>query len=249
VSDVAVLAGRHLRLMSRRPASIVSAVVMPLLFALLFFTVFGRVMDRAGIDYVAYLLPAVVVQAMFFTAMSSAILAAEDANGGTLARLRTMPVGRSAPVLGLLGAELTRALISTAVLVPFAVAAGFRFGGGFLASIGFVVVTLGFAATLCTGFIALGLALRRIEAVQIAINLIYFPFLLLSNAFAPTSAFPSWLRTIVGQQPVSRVADALRALTTEGAAVARPVYFAGAWLAGLLLLGAVAATRFVGRQA
>ncbi|MFY1632862.1 ABC transporter permease [Solwaraspora sp. WMMB335] len=247
--DSAILAGRHLRLMSRRPASVLGAVVLPLVFALLFFTVFGRVMQRAGIDYVFYLLPAVITQASFFTAMSSAILAAEDVTGGALRRLRAMPVGRAAPVLGLLGAEVARAALSIGVLVPLALALGFRFRGGPAATVGFVLFFLCFAAVLCTCFIALGLSLRRVEAVQAAVNLIYFPFLLLSTAFAPASAFPAWLRPVVEHQPVSRIVDAARALADTGAGTALPVLIAAAWLGGLLVVGLTMATRAVGRSA
>ncbi|MBX6388962.1 MAG: ABC transporter permease [Frankia sp.] len=248
-ADAAMLAGRHLRLMSRRPASVVSAIVLPLIFVLLFFTVFGRVMDRAGIDYIDYLLPAAVIQAVFFCGISAAILAAEDASGGMLNRLRTMAVSRSAPALGLLGAELARSLLSLGVLLAIGTAFGFRFHGGPWRALGFPVVMLAFAAALVSCHIALGFALRRVEAVTVATNLVYFPFLLLSNAFAPAAAFPSWLRPVVEQQPVSRVADALRALTTSDAALARPLLIAGAWLAGLLVLGALGASRALGRSA
>jgi ABC-2 type transport system permease protein len=247
--DVAVLAGRHIRLMSRRPASIISAIVLPLVFALLFFTVFSRAMKRGGIDYIDYLLPAVVIQAVFFTGMSSAILAAEDALGGTLRRLRTMSVSRPAPALGLLAAELTRVLLSLCVLLAIGAALGFRFHGGPWKALGFPVVTLVFAAGLVTCHIALGLALRRLEAVTTATNLIYFPFVLLSSAFTPASAFPSWLRPVVEQQPVSRVAEALRALTATDAAIARPLLIAAAWLLGLGVVGVVGASRALGRAA
>ncbi|MEX5633995.1 ABC transporter permease [Parafrankia sp. FMc2] len=247
-ADAAMLAGRHLRLMTRRPASIISAIVLPLIFVLLFFTVFGRVMARAGIDYINYLLPAAVIQAVFFSAISSAILAAEDVVGGTLHRLRTMAVSRSAPAFGLLAAELARSVLSLGVLLAIGTALGFRFHGGPWQALGFPVVMLAFAAALVSCHIALGFALRRVETVTVATNLIYFPFLLLSSAFTPAASFPSWLRPVVEQQPVSQVADALRALTTQDAALARPLLIAGAWLAGLLLLGALGATRAVGRS-
>jgi len=248
-THVAVLAGRHLRLMSRRPASVISAIVLPLVFALLFFTVFSRVMRRGGIDYIDYLLPAIVIQTAFFTAMSSAILAAEDALGGTLRRLRTMSVSRPAPALGLLTAELTRALLSLGVLLAIGAALGFRFHGGPLKALGFPVAMLVFAAVLVTCFIALGLAIRRIDAVSTTTNLIYFPFMLLSSAFTPAASFPSWLRPVVEQQPVSRVADALRALIAHDAALARPLLIAAAWLLGLGVVGVLAASRALGRAA
>ncbi|MFF2084024.1 ABC transporter permease [Nocardia sp. NPDC058176] len=245
-ADTAILAGRHLRLMSRRPASIIGAVVLPLVFATMFYVVFGTVVERRiGGDYGQYLLPAVILQAMLFTAMSAAILSVEDVTGGMIRRLRSMAVSPVSPVLGLVGAELTRALVTIAVLVPAGALMGFRLGGGLLASIGFVLVTLLFAAVVCTGFIAIGFAVGRVDSVQVVTNVIFFPFLLVSNAFTPTEAFPDWLQPFVANQPLSRTADAMRALADPQAAVARPVTIALLWLGcGFVLCVAVAARTY-----
>lgn len=246
--DGGVLAGRHLVLMSRRPASIVSALVLPLVFTVLFFAVFERLMRRAGVDYAQYLLPAVIVQAAFFTGMSAAVLAAEDSAGGMLRRLRGMPIARSAPALGLLGAELFRTVASLAVLVALGALLGFRFHGGALATLGFLGLAVATALTCCAGFIAIGLALVRVEAVQALGNLIYFPLLLLSNAFTPAAAFPGWLEPVVANQPVSRVADAMRALADGAAPAARPVLIAVAWLGVLFLVCTALGARAFGRS-
>lgn len=245
--DGLLLGGRQALIMRRRPASVASAVVFPVVFTLLFFTVFKRVMERIGIDYAQYLLPAVVVQAMFFTGMSSAVLAAEDAAGGMLTRLRAMPVSRAAPYVGLLTAELTRAVISLAVLVPLGLVLGFRFHAGALPAVGFALVALAFAATACSGYIALGLRTRQPATAQALVMLPYFPLLLLSNAFTPADRFPGWLQPVVRNQPVSRVCDALRALSTSGAATVRPALQALAWLVPLFAAFTLAAARAFGR--
>lgn len=246
VTDTAILAGRHLRLMSRRPASIISAVVLPLIFAVMFYVVFGTVVERRiGGDYGQYLLPAVILQAMLFTAMSAAILAVEDVTGGMIRRLRSMAVSPTAPVLGLVGAEMTRALLTIAVLLPAGAVMGFTLGGGVLASLGFVVIALLFGAVVCTGFVAIGFAAGKVDSVQVIANVIYFPFLLVSNAFTPTEAFPGWLQPFVANQPLSRTADALRALAADEVARTRPVTIAVLWLVGgFVVCVALAATTY-----
>lgn len=242
-NDSVVLARRQVLIMRRRPASIASAVVFPAVFTLLFFTVFRGVMERIGIDYAQYLLPAVVIQSMFFTGMSSAILAAEDASGGMLTRLRSLPVSRIAPFAGLVAAELTRAVVSIAVLVPLGLVLGFRFHGGPLPSVGFVAMAVAFAAVACAGYIALGLRVRQPDAAQALVMIPYFPLLLLSNALTPASQFPHWLQPLVRNQPVSQVIDALRALAASGAPVAGPVAKALAWLVPLFVAFALVARR------
>lgn len=248
VVDGLVLGGRQMTIMRRRPASVVSAVVMPLVFTLLFFAVFERVMERIGVDYAQHLVPATVVQAMFFTGMSAAVLAAEDAGGGMLTRLRALPVDRGAPFVGLLAAELTRALVSLAVLLPLGMALGFRFDGGPLGAVGFVLLSVAFAATVCAGYIGLGLVVRKGEVAQAMAMLPYFPLLLVSNAFTPADRFPGWLQPVVRNQPVSQACDALRALAADGVGFGRPVAEAAAWLVPLFAGFAVLAARGFGRS-
>ncbi|MGH3908040.1 MAG: ABC transporter permease [Pseudonocardiaceae bacterium] len=248
VPDSALLAARYLRLMTRRPASLVGALVLPLMFTLLFFAVFQRPMIRAGIDYAQYLLPAVIIQAVFFAGISAAVFAAEDASGGVLQRLRGMPIARAAPAGGLLVAEVTRALVATAVLIPVGLVLGFRFEAGVLAAVGFVALVCLFALTVCAGYLTLGLWASRPDTAAAAGNLVFLPLLLASDAFTTTEAFPDWLEPMVGNQPVSRVADALRALSTEGAVAARPVLVAVSWLVPLLVLFGVLAAHAFGRR-
>ncbi|WP_066902498.1 ABC transporter permease [Millisia brevis] len=244
VGDTVMLARRHLRLMSRRPASIMSAILLPLVFATMFYVVFGTVVERRiGSGYGQYLLPAVLLQGMLFTAMSAAILSVEDVTGGMIRRLRSMAVAPVAPVAGLVGAELCRAALTIAVLIPAGALMGFRLHGTPLASIGFVVVALLFCAVACTAFVAIGFAIGSVESVQAVTNAIFFPFLLVSNAFAPTDAFPGWLQPIVANQPLTRTVDALRALASSGDALARPVSIALAWLVGLLVVATFLAAR------
>lgn len=233
--DAFWLSARHVRLMSRTPASVLSALLFPLVFAGLFFTVFGGLMEQRGIDYAQYLLPAIVVQAMMFAAISSSIWAAQDSSNGMVTRLRAMPVARSAPVVSLMGGELVRCVVSVAVLVGAGYAVGFRFERGGEWSIPFVLVALGCAAAGCMAYLCLGFALGDEETVRAVGGVLYYPFVLVSNLFVPTAAFPGWMQPFVENQPLSRIADALRALSTVGGDdPLRACAIAGAWIVGIV---------------
>ncbi|SMX87245.1 ABC-2 type transport system permease protein [Brevibacterium sp. Mu109] len=250
VEDVTSLTGRHVRLMSRRPSSMISAIVLPLVFAALFLAVLGRPMERTGVDYVQYLLPAIVIQAMFFTAISASIWAAEDAAGGMIDRLRSLPISRTSPVFGLLGGELTRAVVSVAVLIAAGLVMGFELQRGIAGAVAFVLVALGWAAAGCMAYLVLGFAIAKVETVQITGGLIYYPLLLVSNLFVPAQAFPDWLRPIVENQPFSRIADALRAVSTDGYdEPLRAVIIAAVWIVVVVAVFAALAPRAFGRKA
>lgn len=259
VTDTLLLAKRSIVLMSRRPISIIGAVVMPVMFATLFFTIFGRVMERAGMDFAQYLLPAIIMQAVFFSAMSGSVWAAEDASSGMSSRLRAMPIARSAPVIALLAGETVRGLFGSAILIAIGYAVGFRLETGVfgaLALIGIIVVA---SVAIVLPYLVLGYALADPEATQAIGGVIYFPLLLVSTLFVPKRAYPGWLQPIVENQPLSRITEAMRAVSTDAATVAtnagqpvnttHAVLIALAWCVGSVIVFGALAPRVFGRTA
>lgn len=216
VRDGRLLLGRNVLRLMRNPVSVTSAAVIPLVFLLGFSAVLSRSMDRLGIDYAQYLPPIVVVQAMFFTAISSAYFLAEDRISGMLERCRSLPVHRWSVVLGRVGADAVRALVSMVVVLLGAAALGFRFHAGWAAGLAFAGLTLMFAMIAAAGCALVGLRARDAEAATSALMLPYLPLLMLSTGFVPLGGFPGWIQPFVEWQPVSLTVDALRALSTGG---------------------------------
>ncbi|MBD0024111.1 multidrug ABC transporter permease [Gordonia pseudamarae] len=248
VTDSLALAGRHLRMMSRRPASIVGALVLPVIFAVLFLTVFGRVMDRAGIDYAQFMVPAIVLQSVFFSGMSISIWAAEDATSGMIGRLRSMPIARMAPAMALLIGETIRTVIGSLVLIVVGYIAGFRFETGIVGFLGFVGLVVCATFAICLPYLVLGYGLGKTEPVQAIGNLVYFPLLLVSTLFVPAQAYPDWMRPIVENQPISRIGEALRAASTLGMEnTTSTVLIALAWCAVLTAVFAAFVPRAFGK--
>lgn len=203
-------------------------------------------MEQRGVDYVQWLPPIVVLQSMLFVAMSSADAIAADVQQGMFNRFRTMPLGRLAPVVGRLGADLCRALVACGAAIGTAAAFGFRFEAGAGAAAGFVALAVAFALCLSVGCVALGLAVGNPEHTASAMLVPQLLLTMLSTGFTPVTGFPGWIRPFVRDQPVSQAADALRALASGGQ-TARPVLITAAWLVALLAVFAWLAGRTLGR--
>ncbi|MEO0968702.1 MAG: ABC transporter permease [Cyanobacteria bacterium J06639_18] len=240
-SDSLLLARRNLILLTRFPTAIVAVVILPILFFSGFLLTFQQLMAVQEINYVQYLVPIITLQAMFFTAMGSAINLASDMNTGMLQRCRAMPISRLAAFGGLAIAYLVRALITLVILLCLAHFYGFRFQGGFFATLGFIALSLLFAIAAIVGYSVFALVLKKPELVE-SLNIVpYAPLLLLSTGFSPRENFPNWLQPIVSNQPVSHTADALRALA-NGSDVFSPLIWSLAWLLGLLTVFTFLAT-------
>ena len=236
-----VLAARSMRRGSRNPATILSAIVFPLLFFALFNIVMRKVMGAQGFNYVQLLPATIVAQAMIFTGMASAYYIAEDRLSGFTARLRSLPLHRAAPIVARSVGDLVRAAVSLVVVTGVGVAVGMRFDsiGG---ALGFGAVALGLALMVSLGMGLLGYTASSPDAAASLASLPYLPLLMLSPGFVPVENFPGWLQPAVEWQPVTCVIDSLRALAASGDPGAKLPAALG-WIVGGGLLFAVLGAR------
>ena len=129
--DALTMAKRNLMIWFKVPAFIVFTVIQPVMFTLLFRYVFGgAITTGAQGGYVDYLLPGVIGQTAAFTSFGTAISLATELQKGVIDRLRAMPIARSAVLLGRLGADLVRLLVTLVIIIGVGYAVGFRFHGG-----------------------------------------------------------------------------------------------------------------------
>jgi ABC transporter DrrB family efflux protein len=237
ITDAAVVTGRNLRHFIRQPQLLVFSTIQPVMFVLLFVYVFGGAVSGslpAGVDYVDFLLPGIFVQSVTFRATQTAIGLAEDLERGVVDRFRSMPMARSAVLLGRTLADLVRNVLIIGLMIVVGYLVGFRFHGGVwgaLASIA-VVAAFGFALSWIFAFVAL--TVRGAEAAQSAGFVVVFPLVFASSVFVPISTMPDWLQAFAKASPVTLTADAARSYALTGAPASLGA--AAAWIGGLLAL-------------
>jgi ABC transporter DrrB family efflux protein len=235
ITDAAVVTGRNLRHFVRQPELLIFSTIQPVMFVLLFVYVFGGAVEGSlptGVEYVDYLLPGIFVQSVTFRASMTAVGLSEDLKRGVIDRFRSMPMARSAVLLGRTAADLVRNILIIALMIVVGYVVGFRFQGGVsgaLASIA-VVAAFGFALSWIFAFVAL--TVRGAEAAQSAGFVVIFPLVFASSVFVPVSTMPDWLQGFAEASPVTLTADAARsyALTGEPMSLAATA----AWIGGLL---------------
>ena len=245
VTDSWTIMQRNLLLWWRTPAYIMFTVIQPLMFMLLFRYVFGgAIAVKVPGGYVNYLLPGIIGQTCGFTSFGTAISLAQELQKGSIDRLRSMPMARSAVLVGRLGADLVRLSVTIGVLILTGYAVGFRFEGGAGPAVLMVILSLavGLAVACVSAFT--GLAIRNEESVQ-AFGLIWvFPLTFVSSAFVPIASMPGWLQAFANNQPFTIWIDELRALAVGGPLVLHG-WQSVAWLVGILaVFGSLAARAY-----
>ena len=233
VSDTVVLARRNLLHYLRVPSLVVFSVVSPVMFVLLFAYVFGGAINVPGIRYVDYLMGGILVQTVAFGSTETGVGLADDLSRGIVDRFRALPMARSAVLAGRTLADTIRHGFMVLMMTGVGLLIGFRPGGGIVraGSALLVVLTFGFALSWVSA--AIGLALRDVEAAQMAGVMWTFPITFTSSAFVPVESMPGWLQAWADINPITVTVDAVRNLLL-GRPAAADVVQALLWCGAIL---------------
>jgi ABC transporter DrrB family efflux protein len=246
VIDAFVMARRNLRRLIRLPQLLVFATIQPVMFVLLFRYVFGGAIHVAQGSYVDYLIPGVMVQTVVFGATSTAVGLSQDMSQGIIDRFRSLPMARSAVLAGRTISDLVRNVFVVLLMVVVGELVGFRFHNGFIPAVAAIGVALLLGYSLSWVFALVGQAVADPETAQLAGFLPIFPLVFASSVFTPIASMPGWLQAFAKNQPITRVADTVRALT-QGGPVATNLLWTLGWCAGILAVFVPLAVRRYGR--
>jgi ABC transporter DrrB family efflux protein len=236
VNDIAVVTIRNLRHFWRQPDLLLFSTIQPVMFVVLFVYVFGGAVSRSlppGVSYVDYLLPGIFVQSVTFRASQTAVGLSEDLRRGVIDRFRSMPMARSAVLLGRTIADLVRNVLITGLMIVVGYLVGFRFQAGVLPALGCVALVAAFGFALSWIFAFVSLVVRGAESAQTAGFVLLFPLVFASSVFVPVSTLPSWLQPFAKASPVTLTADAARTLALYGGLPAS-LGESLAWIVGIL---------------
>jgi ABC-2 type transport system ATP-binding protein len=238
VTDAGVVTARNLRHFIRQPELLVFSTIQPIMFVLLFAYVFGGAVRGSlpgGVKYVDFLLPGIFVQSVAFRATQTAVGLSEDLARGVVDRFRSMPMARSAVLLGRTVADLVRNIVIIGLMIIVGYAIGFRFHAGLLDALVSVAVVSAFGFALSWIFAFVALTVRGAEAAQSAGFVVIFPLVFASSVFVPVSSMPGWLQAVAKVSPVTLTADTARSYALVGG-VPSSLGGTAAWILGLLAL-------------
>jgi ABC transporter DrrB family efflux protein len=240
------------------PDLLVFATVSPIMFVLLFRYVFGGAIQvPGGESYAEFLIPGIFAQTVVFGSTITGYTLAQDLQQGLIDRFRSLPMSRSAVLVGRTVADAASNLVSIAVMAVTGLIVGWRINtSGLEAAGGFLLLIL-FAYAISWLMALVGLLVRAPEVVNNASFIVIFPLTFISNAFVPLQSLPAVLQTFAEWNPVSAVVQAARELfgNTSGPppsdawSMQHAVLYSVLWSAGFLVLFVPLAVRQYQRTA
>ncbi|MDH6119388.1 ABC transporter permease [Kitasatospora sp. GAS204B] len=234
----------------RYPGLSLGAVMVPVVFLLLFVYVLGGALATGvghGSAYINYLAPGIILMTVTAAATSTAVSVCTDLTEGIIARFRTMAISRASILVGHVLGSVIQTMVSVGIVIGLALAMGFRPSADpvhWLAAIGLITL-LTFAVTWLA--VALGTLSKTPEgASNIVLPLALLPFI--GSAFVPTGSMSGWLRWFAQHQPFTPIIETIRGLLMGGP-IGDNGIIAVAWCLVIAVAASLWATRLFNRQA
>ena len=218
LSDVIVITERNLIRYRRIPQLLIFSTIQPVMFLILFNYVFGGAIAQTGQTgaYINFLLPGIIVQTALFGSNQASVAIAEDMASGLMDRLRSLPIARFAVIAGRVLADTIRNVFVVSLMVCVGFLLGFRFQNGIINGLTGLSLAVLFGFSFSWVAIAVGLLVRDPESALPAGFLWIFPLVFASGIFVPVQTMPDWLQVFARNQPVTKVAEAVRSFMAGG---------------------------------
>ena len=231
-----ILARRRLAKSARNPGALINGVVTPTIFLVLFVYLFGGSVAGSTEAYLHYLFPGIVVMGAGLSGMLSSGLSINiDMKKGVFDRFRSLPIARSAPLLGSILADMVCYVIAIALLFGIGHLMGFRVQTDLGSTVAAVALVLVFGFSLSWITVFLGVLVKDEGAVLAFAFIAFIPLMLGSSLAAPVDTLPNWLQTWANINPVTHAMDATRALLT-GTPTGDSIRWTLIWSAVILII-------------
>jgi ABC-2 type transport system permease protein len=196
----------------RDPASVGFTVALPVLFLLIFATIFGNestVVDGREVRVATYQVPGIITLALVSaTYVNLAITITGLRERRILKRLRSTPL----PAWGFFAGRIGTAIVVTFLLAGLLLVIGRLLYGVTINTatlVGAVLTLLVGAASMCTLGLATTAAIPSEAAAPPIANVIVLPLYFISGIFIPSENLPDWMVRIADVLPVKALFDAL----------------------------------------
>lgn len=229
----AALTRRSLIKTRRTPEALIDVTVQPAIFLIIFVYIFGGAVAGSTHDYLQYLLPGILGQTIATGAIAIGVNLNSDLQKGIFDRFRSLPIARSAPLVGAVLGDVVRYAIVTVSTLAMGYAMGFRIQTDALSAVAGCALAVLFALSLSWVSVWIGMLVRTPGAVQGIGMLIVMPLSFASNVFVGAETLPGWMQGFVEVNPLSHLVGAMRGLFLGGP-VAGDVGWTLAWCVGLV---------------
>ncbi|TQS41363.1 ABC transporter permease [Cryptosporangium phraense] len=215
------------------PEALIDVTIQPAIFLVIFVFIFGKSVSGTTHDYLQLLLPGILAQSIATGAIAIGVNLNTDMEKGLFDRFRSLPIPRSAPLIGAVLGDVVRYVIVTISTLAVGYAMGYRIDSNPLAAVAAAALAVVFALSLSWASVFVGMIARTSGAVQGIMFLIVLPLSFASNMFVGIDQLPGWMQGFVKVNPITHLVSSMRGLF-DGTPVGNHIWWTLAWCVGLV---------------
>lgn len=204
---------RQMRALIRQPFWLIVQLVQPLIWLLLFGSLFRSVAELPGFgsdSFITYMAPGMVIMLVIFTSAWSGATFIEDMDRGVMNRFLVAPTNRLSLLFGVLAYLAVSLSVQALIVLGIGAVVGAEYAGGVVG----IAVTLLSAILLALSFGSLSntlaLLLRKFESVMAVGQFLAMPLIFTSSALMNPALAPDWLESVSRYNPVNWAVSASR---------------------------------------
>ncbi|HEU4749911.1 MAG TPA: ABC transporter permease [Acidimicrobiia bacterium] len=244
-ADGLAVAQRNLIKIKRVPELLIWVLMSPIMFVLLFAYVFGGSIQVEGLNYREFLIAGIFAQTVVFGATYTGAGLAEDMQKGIIDRFRSLPMSRSAVLVGRTSSDVIYNLLSITIMALTGLLVGWRIRTSVWEALAGFGLLLLFSYAFSWVMASVGLMVPSPEVVNNASFMFIMPLTFVSNAFVPSENLPTPLRIFAEWNPVSAVTQSARNLfgntnplapVSEAWSMQNPELYTLIWVAVILAI-------------
>lgn len=201
---------REMKVFSREKSRIVSSIVTPLLWIIVFGGGLGSAVSLGGVNYQVFIFPGIITMTILFSSVFFGLYIVWDRKIDFFKEVLVAPLSRTTIFAGkMVGGSIDSILQGGAMLI-LGVALGIRY------SLLSLLLSLLFMFVLASALVSMGLIIggnmTSVEGFQLISSFLIFPMFFFSGALFPINNLPNYLKLFTVLDPVTYAVDGMRGL-------------------------------------
>ncbi|MGD0177849.1 MAG: ABC transporter permease [Candidatus Bathyarchaeia archaeon] len=201
---------REMKVFSREKSRIVSSLITPLLWIVVFGGGLGSAVSLGGVNYQVFIFPGILAMSILFSSVFFGLYIVWDRKIDFFKEVLVAPLSRTTIFAGKMVGGSIDALLQGCAMLVFGLVLGINY------TILSVLFSFVFMFVLASALVSLGLIIgsnmESVEGFQLIVSFLVFPMFFFSGALFPLKNLPQYLLIFTILDPVTYAVDGLRGL-------------------------------------
>jgi ABC-2 type transport system permease protein len=199
---------REIKVFTREKSRVISSLVTPLLWIVVFGGGLGSAVSLGGINYQVFIFPGILAMTILFSSVFFGLYIVWDRKIDFFKEVLVAPLSRTTIFAGKMFGGTIDSLIQGTAMLLFGVILGVKY------TLLNLILAFAFMFLLAAALVSLGLIIganmESVEGFQLIISFLVFPMFFFSGALFPIGNLPRYLLAITIVDPVTYAVDGLR---------------------------------------